>query len=298
MNVLQKTVRRLDAYQKRRPIPAFTHAVIKKYGEDEAGYWAALLTYYGFLALFPLLMVLTTLTDIIIGNHPHLETTILQGITDYFPLLGNQLSAHIHTLHKSGAALVIGLLLTLYGTRGVADVFRHTVQHIWRIPKTERAGFPKSLFKSLGLIGVGGSGFMVASVSAGLAGAVGHGLGFRGLSIAVNLFILFWVFTFLIKFSLPQRITLKQIWVGAAAAAVGLVILQAVGGYILGRELKGLDALYSYFAVTLGLLFWLYLQAQMLCYAIEIAVVSSQKLWPRSLDGSSPTPVDTTLKTE
>ncbi len=283
MDKYKKLVRGLDAYQKRHPVAGFSYAVIKKYGEDEAGMRAALLTYYAFLALFPLLMVLTTLTGIIVGDHPRLENTVIHGITNYFPLLGGQLSSHIHSLHKSGAALLIGLLFTVYGTRGVADAFSHGVQHIWRIPKSARVGFPKSLLKSLGLISVGGTGFLVAAISAGLAGAAGHGLGFRALSIAVNLFILFWVFTFLINFCLPRHVGLRQIWVGAAAAAIGLVVLQALGGYILARELKGLDALYSYFAVALGLLFWIYLQAQMLYCAVEIASVSSQKLWPRTL---------------
>jgi hypothetical protein len=60
------------------------------------------------------------------------------------------------------------------------------------------------------------------------------------------------------------------------------VILQMLGGYILTRELRNLDALYSYYALTLGLLFWIYLQAQTIYYANEIAVVRSKKLWPRS----------------
>lgn len=285
MNRLKKIERALDAYQKRHRPLAFTYAVIKKYGDDEAGSRAALLTYYGFLALFPLLMVLTTLTDIIIGNHPRLETTVLHGITNYFPLLGSQLASHVHSLHKSGVALLIGLLFTIYGTRGVADAFAQGVQHIWGIPKSKRAGFPKSIIKSLGLIAVGGTGFMIAALSAGLAGAAGHGLGFRSLAIAVNLFILFWVFTFLINFSLPRHVTLKQVRLGAIIAAAGLVLLQSLGGYLLARELKGLDALYSYFALSLGLLFWIYLQAQMLYYAVEIAAVSSQKLWPRDMSG-------------
>lgn len=77
--------------------------------------------------------------------------------------------------------------------------------------------------------------------------------------------------------------TIKEVRPGAIAAAIGLVILQSLGGYILTRELKSLDALYSNFAIPLGLLFWIYLQAQMLYYAAEIAVVSSKRQWPRSL---------------
>jgi YihY family inner membrane protein len=284
MNKLAALVGKLDAWQQRHRLPAFIYAVIKKYGEDEAGYKAALLTYYGFLSLFPLLLLLTTVTNGLIGNHPHLEATVTRSVSNYFPLLGQQLSSHVHTLHRSGLALVTGILFTLYGTRGVANVFSHGVQDIWDISPRQRPGFPKSLFKNLGLIIIGGLGFLLAAVSASLAAAAGHGLDFRILSLAVNLFVLFWLFTFLLNFSLPRHVSLKETRLGAATAAIGLVILQSLGGYLLARELKGLDALYSYFAIALGLLFWIYLQAQMLYYSVEIAAVRAHKKWPRSFN--------------
>jgi YihY family inner membrane protein len=296
MQYVSRLIQRLNHYQQNNHLLAFSYAVIKKYGEDNAGYQAALLTYYAFLALFPLLLVLTTLTDTTLAQYPHAQATVLKGITDYFPLLGNQLALHIHTLHRSGFALFAGILFILYGARGVASAFSHGVQQIWQIPPKDRPGFPHSLFKSFALLIIGGLGFLVASISAGLAAAAGHGIMFRGLSIAVNLLILFWLFTFLINFSLPRHVPLSETRTGAAFAAIGLVILQLLGGYILAHELKSLDALYSYFAISLGLLFWIYLQAQMLFYAVEISIVSSHKLWPRSLNASHPTAVDEQLK--
>lgn len=297
MRKLKRLLRKVDAFQQRYRFTAFTYAVIKRYSEDGGGTQAALLTYYGFLSLFPLLMVLTTVTNIVIGNNPHLEATIIKGVTNYFPLLGNQLSAHVHTLHRSGLALAAGIIFTLYGARGIADAFQKGVQHIWQVPVSQRAGFPKTLFKSISILVVGGLGFLAASVLAGIAGAGSHTLGFRLLSVAVNILILFWVFNFLINLCLPRHVTVKQTMPGAAAAAIGLVALQYLSGYLLTRELKNLDALYSYFAIALGLLFWIYLQSQILYLSVEIANVSGRKLWPRSL-GGSPTAVDKKLAAE
>jgi len=296
VNRLQRLPTQLNSYQQQNRSLAFCYAVVKKYGEDDAGHKAALLTYYAFLALFPLLLILTTLTNMILARHPQVDARVIKGVTDYFPLLGNQLAAHVHSLKRSGAALFVGILFTFYGARGVAGAFSHGVQQIWQIPKKDQDGFPKSVFKSLALLVVGGLGFLLASISSGLASAAGHGLLFRSLSVAINLVILFWVFTFMINFSLPRRVTLAETRIGAAFAATGLVVLQLLGGYILAHELKNLDALYSYFAISLGLLFWIYLQSQMLLYAMEISVVSSQKLWPRSLEADRPTPVDEQLK--
>lgn len=295
MNKLNSLLRKFNKYQQRHTLTAFVVAVVKKYGDDKAGREAALLTYYGFLSIFPLLLLLTTITDTVIGNDPHLRSTIIKGLTGYFPLLGSQLSSHVHRLHAGGLALFTGVLFLFYGTRGVADSFRHGVQHIWLIPQDIRDTFPKSMFKSLCLIIVGGAGFLLASVIASLTSTAFHGIPVKLLSLIINLLILFWLFRFLLNFSLPRHITLKETQLGAAVAAIGLVVLQSVGGYILSHELKRLDALYSYFALALGLLFWIYLQTNVLYYAVEIAIVRSQGLWPRSLDSNQPTNADKRL---
>lgn len=292
----QKLVSKLNRFQlKYRPL-SFVYAVIKKQGEDRAGYQAALLTYYSFLSLFPLLMVITTITNIVIGSDAELEDKIVSGITSYFPMLGDQLSSHVHTLNKSGAALFIGLLFAFYGARGVADAFQHGIQNIWHIPDAKRDGFPKNIYKSLTIIIVGGLGFITAAVCAGLASSAGKGFFFRFLASAINVFLLYWVFKFLLSFSLNKKIKNTDTRLGALVAAIGLVCLQYFGVILLGRELKNLDALYSYFAIALGLMFWLYLQAQMIYLAAQVSVVHSDALWPRSLDNKNPTPIDKAIK--
>ncbi len=289
---IQAASSKFDAWQRRHGWIGFPYAVIKKYGDDEAGYQAALLTYYGFLSLFPLLLVLTTILGVLAGNHPHLRATILNGTTHYFPTIGNQLSEHIGSLHKTGLALGIGVLFTLYGARGVADAFRHGVYHIWYVPKAKRPGFTLGAARSVAIVFIGGAGFTLTAIVAGYAATAGHGLAFHLLSIVIDLALLFGVFLFLIKVSLPVHVTFRQIEAGAAAAAIGLVVLQNIGSYVLTHEVKNLNALYSSFAVVLGLLFWIYLQSQIVYYALEIAAVRSQYLWPRSFSGQNLTEAD------
>lgn len=292
MKIVQKTILKLDAFQRRHKPAAFIFAVIKKYGEDDAGYKAALLTYYAFLSLFPLLLILTTITGFIAQNYPQATHEIVKGATDYFPVLGTQLADHVNGLRSTGLALAVGLLFSLYGARGVTEALQHGVQHIWGVRRSERPGFPKSTFNSLKIIVVGGTGFILAAVSVGVASSAGHGLGFTVLAAGLNCVLLFCLFTFLINACLPDKVSFKQTRLGAITAAVGLVALQAIGGYVLSHEMKNLDALYSYFALSLGLLFWIYLQAQIIFYAVEIAAVSDKKYWPRSLSGDNLTKSD------
>ncbi len=292
MNSIQKLIAHVDNLQRKYRLTGFTYGVVKKFGDDQAGYQAALLTYYGFLSLFPLLLVLTTLTSMLAGSYPHLQATITDSVSSYFPVLGNQLSNHAHGLNKSGLALFTGILFTLYGARGVADAFQHGVNHIWRVPVEQRDGFPKAQLKSLGIILIGGFGLILASASTGFAAAAGHGPLFSVLSILVNVIILFWLITLVLNISLPSNVSIKQLRSGAAVAAIGLVILQFLGGYLLTKQLKNLDALYSNFAVPLGLLFWIYLQAQVFYYAVEVSSVKAGGLWPRSLSGKRLTVAD------
>lgn len=285
MNPIPKVIKSIDNFQQRFRLTAFLYGVIKKYGEDQAGYQAALLTYYAFLSLFPLLLVLTTVTSLIAGSHPTIQHSIIQAVQSYIPSLGDQLSRSVHSQHKTGLALLIGLLFTIYGARGVADAFRNGVNHLWRVPVAGRDGFPKSLFKSLTIILVGGIGLILAAIFTGLAAAAGHGILFRILSLAVNVAILTGLFSWLLNMSLTPHIPFRQLRSGALTAAFGIVLLQTFGTLLLKHELKSLDAVYSNFAIALGLLFWLYLQSQVLYYAVEVSVVHTQQLWPRSLAG-------------
>ena len=283
MNQIQKTIHSLDRLQQRNRLTAFLYAVIKKYGEDQAGYQSALLTYYGFLSLFPLLLVLATITGLLAHSHPALQSSIIHSVTNYFPTIGNQLTS-VKGIHKSGLPLVIGVLFTFYGARGVADAFRNGVNHIWRIPIAERDTFPKSLVKSLLLVFGSGVGLILASACTALTAGAGHGLIFKVLSILVNITVFFGLFSWLLNTTLPHRVRFKDVRAGALTAAVGLVLLQTFGAILLKNQLKNLDAVYSYFAVSLGLLFWLYLQAQVVYYSVEIASVRAFGLWPRSFD--------------
>lgn len=110
--------------------------------------------------------------------------------------------------------------------------------------------------------------------------------------MVITAVLLFGIFLYLIKISLARGVAVKRVVSAAVVSAIGLVILQVAGGFVVTHELKNLNTLYGSFAVTLGLLFWLSLQAQVIVYALEINTVRAQRLWPRSLEGDRPTEAD------
>ena len=70
---------------------------------------------------------------------------------------------------------------------------------------------------------------------------------------------------------------------GAAIAAVCWQVLQVVGGYVVSHQLHRASELYGTFGIVLGLLAWLFLQAEITLYAAEADVVLARRLWPRSI---------------
>ena len=291
-NIFERFLNWADQCQQRHHGLAFPFAVIKKYSDDEANYQAALIAYYGFVSLFPLLIAATATLQILGQNKPAVREQFLHNVTSYFPALGDSVTASIHTTSKTGLALFVSLLVAFYGARGVAHAIQHALNHVWAVPRSRRAGFPKSTFKSFGIIFYAGTGFLVAASLTGYAAAANHALLPRlalGTIGFIALFAVFWgVFTF---GSSARKRPVANV-PGALCAAIGFLVLQGVGGYLVGHYLHSQTGLNAQFAVVLAILFWLYLQAVVFMLAVEVNVVRVHRLWPRSIAPSPPLPAD------
>ena len=68
MNMATRALRAADALQQRHAWLALPVAVWKKFGDDQAGNLAALIAYSAFVAIFPLLLVLVTVLDIVLNT--------------------------------------------------------------------------------------------------------------------------------------------------------------------------------------------------------------------------------------
>ena len=95
MNVVQRLGARLDALQRRHVSLAFPVAVIKKFGDDRAGRLAALIAYYGFFSMFPLLLALVTTLGLLMRGNPGLQRHILDSALSQFPIIGDQIKVTV-----------------------------------------------------------------------------------------------------------------------------------------------------------------------------------------------------------
>ena len=287
-NPFRRMLRGVDLAQQRRPAIAFPYAVVKKFGDDQAGMLAALIAYYGFLSLFPLLLVLFTVLGLVAGHNPSIEHQITHSALAQFPIIGNQLAGNIHALDTSGPfALVIGLAGLLWGAQGVSQAGQYAMGEVWNIPMAERPSFVSRLGRSMLLFGVMGLFLLVSTGLAGFStfGAHSSSLGLPVKVGAVALSVIVNVVMYLLAFRIltPRQIRFREFRAGAIVGGIAWTIFQAAGGYLVGHQLKTSSQVYGFFGVVLGLLAFIYMGAQLSLYAAEVNVVRYRRLWPRGL---------------
>ncbi|HEX9374687.1 MAG TPA: YihY/virulence factor BrkB family protein [Actinomycetota bacterium] len=283
MNPVERAIRAVDGFQQRHTVLAFPFAVVKKFGDDEAGHLAALLAYYGFFSLFPLLLVMVTVLGFVLQGNSDLQDSVLHSALAQFPVIGDQIRSNVHSLSGSGLSLAVGIAGTLWGGLGVMNAMQAAMNRVWDVRKRDRPNFWKSKIRALMMLALLGVAAVASAVVAGIVSAGGHSpftvAGGVVLSLALNL----GVFLLAFRILTARNLTWGDVLPGAAVAAVAWVVLQTAGGYIVGHQLKSASQVYGLFALVIGLLAWMYLGAQVTLYAAEVNVVRKERLWPRSL---------------
>jgi YihY family inner membrane protein len=279
---IERLLRAIDRFQQRHTVLGFPFGVVKKYGDDQGGKKAALLAYYGFLSLFPLLLVFLTLLGYALHNNQELQQGVIDTLARQFPVLGSQIEKSISTIQGSGVALAVGVLGTLWGGLGITQSFQDAMNDIWNVPRRQRPNFWWRLARGLAALLLVAGELVAATVLAQL-GIAGPGLLGRvdllGGSFLLNLLLLLLMFQVLTGTRLRWRWLLP----GAVLGALGWSVLQTVGVQLVNHQLERANLLYGVFAVVLVLLGWLYLSTQLVLYAAEVNVVLARRLWPRSL---------------
>jgi membrane protein len=283
---IDRVLRAVDRWQQRHRWPAFGVAAWKKFGDDQAGNLAALVAYYAFASIFPLLLVLVTVLDLVLSHNPAARERLLNSALAGFPVIGNQLKQNVHALGQTGAALVIGLVLTFLGALGIAAAMQNALNSVWEVPFSRRPGFPRSLLRSIGLILVVGIGQIVTGTLSGIAGGSGHvisGAWLHVATVAVSLLFNVGVFWAGFRLATASEVATRDLRLGAFIAAPAWQVLQLAGGYLVAHQLARSSSLYGTFGLVLGLLAWFFLEAQITLYAVEMNVTAVHGLWPRSL---------------
>ncbi|MCW2716772.1 YihY/virulence factor BrkB family protein [Pseudonocardia sp.] len=284
----------LDDRQRRHHCAALPLAVVYKTIEDQGTYLAALIAYYGFISLFPLLLLLVTSLGFALSGNTALQQEVLHSALRDFPVIGDQIVENIHSLHGSTTGLVIGIAGSAYGAVQVGIAAQNAMNKIWAVARARRPALPGLYGRSLALIAVLGLGTGVTTALASLSTTAGD-LGTRPVdtalraaavlvSVAVNTGLVLFIYRVLTA----EKPDPRQLLPGAVTASVLWQLLQSAGTYLVAHQLRGATATYGLFGIVLGLLTWLYLAALTLVVGAEINVVRARRLYPRSLLAPDP----------
>src|SRR5690242_17845291 len=173
----------LDRVQQRSRAAGFVIAVVYKYLDDQGGYLAALITYYAFVSLFPLLLLFTTALGVVLAGHPQLQQEVLQSTLRQFPVIGDQLESP-HQLSGGTVGVVVGIAGALYGGMGLGQALQNAMDTAWAVPRNVRPDPIRGRLRSLLLLPVLGSAAIAATVISAAAHAT-QGLGVFSGSLVV-----------------------------------------------------------------------------------------------------------------
>jgi membrane protein len=283
-------VKKFDAFQQQSRALRIPFAVLKKFGDDQAGSLAALVAYYAFFSLFPLLLVFVTVLGFVLNGDPSAQKSVENSVLGQFPIINQQIKGH--TLQGHSISLVIGVLTTLLAGMGVTAAAQNAFNRVWAVPFKHRPNFWQSRLRSLLLLLALGGLFVLATAASGLAsGGLGGPL-LKVAGIAISLAINFALFMASFKLLTSAELQARAFVAGAAVAAVAWEVLQVLGGLYIHHVVSKASNTYGTFALVIGVLAWLHLGAQLTLYGAELNSVLARKLYPRSLLGPPETGAD------
>ena len=289
--LVNRVIAWVDRMQREHGVLGFPYAVVKKYGDDEGGRQAALITYYGFLSIFPLLLLGVAVLSRVLADHPDLRQRLIDAIVPQ--ALRSTVEHSLTTLPTSPVPFVVGLIGLLFSGTGVVFSAYQTLNHVAAVRYRLRAGFFSRyvrVFVVLAMLMAGalatGSLTVVATALPGQPGVQ------RAAAVLGSGLVVFAVLLFGAKLLLARPAPVRALWPGAIVGALAVTIVLNAGPPLLARLVIKAGPVYGSFATVAGMFALLYLVGQALVYAAEIAAVRYARLWPRALDVNHPTAAD------
>ncbi|ANH37533.1 Ribonuclease BN-like family protein [Nocardioides dokdonensis FR1436] len=262
-------------------------AVFYKYIDDQGPYLAAIITYYGFIAIFPLLLLATSILGFLLQGNPGLQEAVLSSALRQFPIIGEELGRP-EGMSGSTTAVVVGALTATYGALGLGQALQNAQNIAWSVPRNSRPNPVVLRIKSLVLLVTSGLAVLGISVFSALGSetdmlVVSVDGSWRWVVRLVTVLLVGAVLTALFRLAAARRLSVSQAAPGAYVVAVLWQGLQWLGTLYVTAVLSGTDGMNGTFALVLGLIGLIYIAAVMGVIGMEVNVVLARQLYPRSL---------------
>jgi YihY family inner membrane protein len=230
-----------------------------------------------------LLLLFTTILGYVLHGNDSLRRDLIDSALGTFPIIGTQLQSQTHSLEGSGAAVVIGVLLLLYGSLGLGHATQSGMNAVWNVPFVRRPSFALRYARALAVLFLLALSTIGSTVLTGFATLATHGWEAKTILLAGSAALNFMLILAAFKVMVATPLTWRDVALGAGLATVFWQTMQALGSWYVGRGLAHNSDTYGFFAVVIVLLSWIYLGAYLFLLAAEIDVVRHYHLWPRSI---------------
>ena len=280
-----------DRLQREHDVLGFPYAVVKKYGDDEGGRQAALITYYGFLSIFPLLLLGVAVLSRVLADHPDLRRRLIAAIVPQ--ALRPTIEHSLATLPTSTIPFVAGLIALLFSGTGVVFSAYQTLNHVAAVRHRLRAGFVSRYVRVFAMVATLMAGALAVGALTVMATALpGQPAVQRAAAVLGSALVIFAVLLLGAKVLLARPAPVRALWPGAMVGAAVVTVVLTAGAPLLARLVAKAGPVYGSFATVAGMFALLYLVGRALVYAAEVAAVRYARLWPRALDLNRPTAAD------
>ena len=261
--------------------------VVYKFFDDQGGYLAAVIAYYAFVAIFPILLIASSVLGFVLQGHPELQQKILTSALAQFPIVGDQLGRP-EGLQGSTSGVVVGALAALYGVIGLGQAAHNAVNVVWAIPRNSRLNPVVSRLRGLVWMVLAGTVLIGVAVLTSLGGNLDvFGIelhdGIARIAALLTVVLTALVLSVMMRLSTPQKETFREVLPGAATVAIGWQLLQMLGGTYVEHVIKKASQMNAVFATVLGLVALLYIATVIAMLGLELNVVLAKKLYPRAL---------------
>lgn len=277
---------RLDRWQQRHRVLRFPFAVFTRFKEHNGPRLAANVSYFAFFSLFPLMLALVTILGFVLEDRPDLHQDVRDSALGNVPVIGAQITESTDALSGNILALVLGLAAAIWGGLKMIDALAFAMNELWDVPPSNRPSSLLARLEGVAVLAVFGGGLVASTVLASLPAALDLGIAgpFIGLlaSGAANVAVILAAQKLLVA----RPLTFDDIWRGAVIAGVLILVFQQLG-VALVQQLGGSSDTYGAFAGIIGLLAFFHLVFRVLLMSLEINVVRSMRLVPRSLNPNS-----------
>lgn len=230
----------------------------------------ALVAHYGFLSIFPLMLVFTTVLGFLLDGNSKLQQRILDTVIAQVPLIGDQLLSDPTQLQGSVPLLVFGLLTATWSGLRAFNVLQTALDDIDEVPFDARPTLVQVRLRSLLGIGLAACSLVGGAVLSGFASMAGVEWRSRLLlgvgTVALNTVMLAAVYRWLTT----RQHGWKHVAPGAVAAGLAFTALQLAGSSLMTRAITHASPIYGTFATVIGLLFWLGLHATISLVGAEL----------------------------